>query len=391
MPLHANAELLKTTLEAIPSLDGRYSALRMVNYDAGRDAKRGCFSLVFRANDQATGKTVALKFYDVTPEVQRDKYRRASFHRECEILEQLLTVDRCLQLASSMRTFDLPVPGGGGASLPCEYFAVDWLDGELDDFFLGRASSNAVDKLRLFNEIVLSIEALHNHEVFHRDIKADNLRAYSEGLRRIVVAIDLGTAARCDSGCLLAGYGGSVGAPAYAAPEATAGLAGNRLLAPYNDLYAMGCLLFELFNPDYFYQALHLSNPGLGVRVAAMAGAISAGMDQQRERVEWNAELDRMAKGVLSVSADGFGSQVPKCIAGIISDVVQALTAFDYRRRPIKLSYVRQKIWTAIRVLQNEAEAKRRTENARSMRSRRVEKARRKADRLESYLRNRMV
>jgi len=86
MPLHTNNQLLISTLEAMPLLDGRYEGMKFVNYNSLKDEKRGCFSLVFRAFDRLNQKTVALKFYDIDPQRMMDIYRQQSFQREHEIL-----------------------------------------------------------------------------------------------------------------------------------------------------------------------------------------------------------------------------------------------------------------------------------------------------------------
>ena len=190
MSLHPTSQLLVTTLESLPLLDGRYANMRLVNWSAV-SGKRGFFSLVFRADDVVEGRVVALKFFD--PAQAMDRYRLSAFFRECEILQSLMNAERCLQLEKSITDYDLVVPGSGGITIACQYFAVQWLEADIDDYFFGK-NADPLDKLKLFNEIVLAVEALHRHEVFHRDIKIDNLRARREALKRMVVAIDLGTA-----------------------------------------------------------------------------------------------------------------------------------------------------------------------------------------------------
>ena len=63
--LHPNNKILIDTLESTPILDGRFRNIRVVNCDVATGTKRGCFSLVFRAEDVIEGKDVALKFYDM--------------------------------------------------------------------------------------------------------------------------------------------------------------------------------------------------------------------------------------------------------------------------------------------------------------------------------------
>lgn len=340
--------------------------------------------MVFKAHDNVDQKAVALKFYDQDPFRRNDVYRINAFKREHEILQRLLNVDRCLQLASALSTCSIEetIDGVSGVSFAADYFASDWLDDEIDGYFLSQGDYGPIEKLKIFNDIVLAVEMLHAHEVFHRDLKVDNLRAHQSALKRLVVAIDLGTAARFDSGCINSSYSGSVGAPAYAAPEAICGLAGNRTLAPFTDYYALGCMLFELFNPDYFFHATRGCNRNFDFRLAAMAGELAGVSGRDREIEVWNGAVQRFGIGVSAVTVDGEGSCAPKGIAGILNEILAALTHIDYRKRKMPPNFLRRRIWTAIRVLGNEAEYKNRVRIVKERRERREQVARDKEARL---------
>ncbi|WP_186210034.1 protein kinase family protein [Burkholderia gladioli] len=209
MPLSSNSQFLVDALIAEPLVAGRFKNLKLVNYNSVADQRQGCFSLVFSADDELTGDRVALKFFDLDPKFFGDKYRRAAFDREEEILQSLVGKGRCLQLVAHMDQYTLTVPTANGQSVvfPCKFFAVQWLEDSIDDYFLGN-DVEAVKKLKLFNEIVLAVEALHRNEIFHRDLKADNLRSFQLNLKKLVIAIDLGTAARFASGVISQSYGG---------------------------------------------------------------------------------------------------------------------------------------------------------------------------------------
>jgi serine/threonine protein kinase len=157
MPIHPNNLLLIKTLEALPLLDGRFANLKAVNCDITTGEKRGFFSIVFSANDVLEGKRVALKFFDLDPSAISDVYRRTAFERESKILQSLLTAERCLQLVKSESNYLLNFPGG--LSLPCSYFAVEWLDEDIDEYFLGKSPISPANKLKLFIDIVLAVEA----------------------------------------------------------------------------------------------------------------------------------------------------------------------------------------------------------------------------------------
>ena len=218
-------------LESQADIDGRYTSLKCVNIDSLTGAQRGCFSLVFKAYDKVDQRWVALKFFDLDPGNIFAQYRIDAFQREHTILQGLLGVRRCLQVTSSFSTFKLQLKGLTGAlfEMPCPYFAVEWLDEDIDMYFQQQDTIDAIEKLRLFHEIVLAVEALHSKQIYHRDLKMDNLRATYESLVRLIVAIDLGTAALLESPNLQPNYDkGSVGAPAYAPAEALCGFAGEK-------------------------------------------------------------------------------------------------------------------------------------------------------------------
>lgn len=382
--LSPNSRLLVTTLEAIDALDGRFEGLKLVNYDEQNDERRGCFSLVFRAYDKVEGRHVALKFYDIDPRWLVDDYRRNAFVREHDILQVLLNKERCLQLASSLKTYELQVEvsPGNHVTIPCQYFAVEWIDDSIDVFFLKQESVGATEKLHLFNDTVLAVEALHRHEVFHRDLKRDNLREYEKALKRIVVAIDLGTAARFDSGYLQRDYAHPVGALAYAAPEAWCGLAGHRALAPFNDRYALGCLLFELFNRDLCFRELFNKNPKYQATLTGMLTYVQGISDQAKQLAEWKKAVVKFGSGVFPVDIDTPGNSVPVGIVGLLNEVVHALTNVNFEKRGPSLEWVRCRIWSAIRVLCNEEAYRRKLEKTRENRKRREEKVRERAQRL---------
>ena len=382
MPLSDNSQLLVQALESMTLLDGRFENIRLVNFNSFTDVKRGCFSLVFSAHDIIEDTPVALKFYDLDPLVANDDYRRAAFRREHEILQVVLNKERCLQLASALSAYNLVIPISPlmSVTIPCEYFAVEWVGSDIDDYFFQQEKFDALDKLYLFNEITLAVEALHRYEVFHRDLKPDNLRRYQEAIKRIVIAIDLGTAARFSSARLQPHYGHTAGAPAYSAPEAICGLAGNRVLAPYTDCYALGCLLFELFNRDYFYKALFTKNPRYQVIYTAMKAYLSGITDETDQVRAWKSALAKYSAGVEHVCIDGPGTTVPPGIATLLNETLRSLTHVDYSNRPIVLSKVRVRIWAAIRTLQNEKLNQRRIAMAKEIRRRRIEKQQRRAD-----------
>jgi len=385
--MSSNRDLLLAQLHNMPLFAGRYRELQCVNYDPANKEKRGCFSLVFRATDVVTGRVVALKFFDIDFSVLQNPYRIQAFEREPEILKVLLGKHRCLQLAAGLDTFQLEIRSADGtisARLPCKYFAVEWIDEEIDKFFHRQDEFGPEEKLRLFNEIVLGVQALHRHDVFHRDLKPDNLRAYIDALKRIVIAIDLGTAARVISIPLQPEYGHPVGAGAYAAPENFCGMAGLREVGKATDVFALGCLLFELFHTELFAIEVR-KNRSYDLVLAAMAIDLATA-PRDKLVAAWRRSAPILERSLRPVKLDGIGSSAPPAIRGILNQIIAVTTRFDFVSRTENLDAVREQVWAAIRVLTNDKVARRRAEITRLHRQRREEKIRRQQRRLIEFL-----
>jgi serine/threonine protein kinase len=230
-------------------------------------------------------------------------------------------------------------------------------------------------------------KAIHRRDIFHRDLKADNVRAVVRAVRRLVVAIDFGTAARLDSPQIGSPYAHAVGARGYAAAESVCGLAGNRLIARLSDHYALGCLLFELFNRDFFFVAVQTLNPTLHARYSAIALSITEKSEQTKQVAQLNDSLNRYGRGVAPVPIDGVGSDCDPATASLLNEVLRRSTHIDYRERDVQLEWVRQRITCAIRVLENERVYQLKLRAAREHRAKRIQKA----QDLDARLRLRML
>ena len=386
--------LLIDTLEGLDSLGGRYSGLECINFVSHED-RRGCLSLVFKAMDTLTGNYVAIKFMD--PSWLGDKYRLAGFDREPEILATL-EGKRCLTLIEAKKEFQWQLLGTSprdeklaSTAIPLGYFVTEWLSDDIDEYFFRHKNFDPTERLMIFKLIVLSVSSLHRKNVFHRDLKRDNLRSYTTDQgEKTVVAIDFGTAAREDSDLYMNVYDGQVGARGYAAPEAIhLGLAGCREIAHLNDIYALGCILFELFNEKQFFGHLLGYSSNYEKIAIILSHTVVGEPDLDKKLNILRLAIPQYKHALNTPSILSSGHSVPSAVSNIIEKLHADLCCFHFDERLSDFNKIIRSIDTALGVLTNEKAVQRALELKRSMRSRRLEKAKRREEKLGCYLQDR--
>lgn len=347
--------------------------------------------------DEVTSGPVALKFFDPDLQFMANPYREEAFYRECELLTKVKGRERYLQLVKPLTEFPLSITTESNTlRIPCRYFATEWLGQKINMPFAYPGRTDALARLALFRELLLAVGALHRLEIFHRDLKPDNFGVADRPEGRRVVAIDFGTAFSIDSPQLgTAGiYDRQVGAIGYAPLEAQCGLSSVRTLGRHCDMYALGCLLFELFSDDYFYINMLNSSGYMACRGACEAHMIAVrGRSDNEDRwiAEWGQIIARTKRQVITPELSSECHPVPASIVDILNRLVQCLTSVDYRDRCIDLTLIVRLVDSACRVLQNAAaDAHARAAKA-QRRQAHAEKLIRRQERVEEYLRRQMV
>ena len=383
MSSDTNKRHLIRQIESLSELDGRYTSCKCINFALGQP-RRGHFSLVFKARDQVEQKDVALKFFD--PDYLGQTYRLACFKREPEILDRLKSSKRCVQINGAMRQYGLevPLPNGDLFSVPCNYFVCDWIDDDVDAYFDRQDEIEALSKLSVFRGLVAAVNAVHTKNICHRDVHVKNFRSESDDGSQLVSIIDFGTAAAHDSAALLPEYASPVGILTYAAPETFVGMAGERRIGKLADIYALGCLLYELFNPHTYLFARDTKTE-FRRAVSALGLILSTQSTASGKAEAWKRHVGIFRAMGKAPTINNNGSTVPPAIAHSISDIYKRMTDFDYSRRVDDLTLVLRRIDSLERILVHEDTYQARLAMMRSRRKRRAEKARRKQDRLKAY------
>jgi serine/threonine protein kinase len=157
---------------------------------------------------------------------------------------------------------------GGGRAANQLFYAMEAVDGGTLKGLLqqsGRLSWQEVATTGI--QLCSALQAAHNHGIIHRDLKPANLFYTPDGDLKLG---DFGIARDTKSAEITAS-GLTVGTHAYMSPEQ---ITGDRTISGKTDLYALGCLLFEMltarppFEGENFAQLFdqHLRRPPPRVR-----------------------------------------------------------------------------------------------------------------------------
>jgi serine/threonine-protein kinase len=186
----------------------------------------GGMGVVYRALYTENGREVALKV--LSPALSGNAQVAARFEREMAILKKL-------------RHPNIVQYFGGGRSGGQQFFAMEYVPGgSVEQLIKKKGKLPWEEALPILRQVAQALEYSHANGVIHRDLKPANLFFTGKGNR--VKLGDFGIARDGDATALTAA-GKTVGTYAYMAPEQ---IAGKPPISRRTDLYALGCVAFEL-------------------------------------------------------------------------------------------------------------------------------------------------
>ncbi len=182
----------------------------------------GAMGAVWRAYDSVIRRFVALKLLS---RAGRSADAQDRFMREARAAG-------ALQHPNIVTVYDL------GESDEQLFIAMELVDGRDLSSLIAVSEPLALErKLDIVIEVLQGLSYAHERGVIHRDVKPSNVRIASDGSVKIM---DFGIA-RLQSADV-SGSGAIVGTPTYMAPEQIT----NGAITPATDVFAVGCLLYEL-------------------------------------------------------------------------------------------------------------------------------------------------
>ncbi|WP_426570298.1 serine/threonine-protein kinase [Streptomyces canus] len=215
-------------------MGGRYRLVRQLG--------EGGMGQVWEAHDETLDRPVAVKVISLLAGGgSSGTEARARFLREAQITARL-------QHPSIVTIHDLGETGTGDNRAP--FLVMELVRGEGLDALLRRGTVTLQDAARWGAQICDALADAHDAGIMHRDIKPSNILIAASGAVKV---LDFGVARAADpyaTADRLTQTGFIVGTPPYMAPEQARGFP-----EPRSDLYALGCLLFELITGRLPFQA----------------------------------------------------------------------------------------------------------------------------------------
>jgi serine/threonine-protein kinase len=205
----------------------RLSAALADRYVIERELGAGGMAMVYLAHDVRHDRKVALKV--LRPELS------AILGAE-RFLHEIKTTAN-LQHPHILSLFD------SGEADGLVYYVMPYVEGEsLRDRLAREKQLPVEDAVRIAREVADALQYAHEHGIVHRDIKPENILLH--GGHAMVADFGIALAAsRSEGSTRMTETGMSLGTPHYMSPEQSMG---EREITPRSDIYALGCVLYEM-------------------------------------------------------------------------------------------------------------------------------------------------
>ena len=294
----------------VPGADPLVGATLAGRYLISKKLGEGGMGAVYLATHTALDKQVALKVL------------HGEFARKPDLVERFMQEAKAASRIRHENVIDISDFGTTPEGMV--FFAMELLKGHDLHEEIARARLNGqllpwARSKRIFLQICAALSAAHSHGIIHRDLKPENIYLIDFlGDGDFVKLLDFGIAKQTeveDGGRKLTKTGMLFGTPEYMSPEQARGEQVDSRV----DVYAMGCILFQLvtgrvpFEADNFMGVLtlHLTEPPPMIPPEVfdligaprdLAGVIDRALAKDKS-MRW-ATIDELANGVRRVCGD---------------------------------------------------------------------------------------
>ncbi len=209
----------------------RLNAALEGHYRVEREIGEGGMATVYLAHDERHNRNVALKVL---------KAELAAVVGAERFLAEIETT------AKLTHPHILPLHDSGEAD-GFLFFVTPYIEGDTLRDKIDREKQLSVDEaLKITDRVASALDHAHEHGVVHRDIKPGNILLSEKG-EPTVANFGIALAVAQAGGGRVTETGLSVGTPHYMSPEQATG---DRDVDPRTDVYALGCVLYEMLTGD---------------------------------------------------------------------------------------------------------------------------------------------
>jgi serine/threonine-protein kinase len=199
-------------------------------YRLERELGQGGMATVYLAEDLKHGRKVAIKV--LRPEL-------AAVIGAERFVREIRTI-AALQHPHILGLID------SGEVSGTAYYVMPFVEGEsLRDRLTREKQLPIADAVRIATEVASALDYAHRHGVIHRDIKPENILLHDG--QALVADFGIALAVSSAGGTRMTETGMSLGTPHYMSPEQAMG---EREITGRSDVYALGCMLYEMLTGD---------------------------------------------------------------------------------------------------------------------------------------------
>ena len=290
-------------MDEFPGTTARLSAALGDRYTIERELGQGGMATVYLAQDLKHGRKVAIKV--LRPEL-------AAVIGAERFVREIRTV-AALQHPHILGLID------SGEVTGTAYYVMPFVEGEsLRDRLNREKQLPIAAAMRVATEVAGALDYAHRHGVIHRDIKPENVLLHDG--QALVADFGIALAVSNAGGTRMTETGMSLGTPHYMSPEQAMG---ERDITARSDVYALGCLTYEMLVGD---------PPFTGSTAQAIVAKVltekPAPPSRMRDTIPAAVE-DAVLTALAKLPADRFGSaaEFAAALAGSGTDATRAARA----------------------------------------------------------------
>jgi serine/threonine-protein kinase len=187
---------------------------------------RGAMGVVYRANDPALDREVALKTINLADEEEERVAYQKRFFQEAKAAGKLTH-------PNIVTTYDF------GEEEGVAYMAMELLEGTELRSRLKDGALPATEAVDIARQVADALGFAHEHGVVHRDVKPGNIMLVKRGQAKIM---DFGIARMRTAADFKTSTGMVLGTPKYMSPEQIAGLP----VDSRSDIFSLGVVFYEM-------------------------------------------------------------------------------------------------------------------------------------------------